>query len=119
MLCIPTKVAAANCHALLPESSHLGDGTSIDFSRVFLTYATQLTTSGAQSWGPNERTKLGWKARAMPAAHPQRNRPRDPVSPERSDVSCTQIRQPLIVALSEPLRGLLCREARIWVWIGD
>src|SRR6266446_4660847 len=30
MLCSPTKVAAANCQALLPVSSHLGEGTSID-----------------------------------------------------------------------------------------
>src|SRR5580704_13941228 len=30
MLCRPTKVAAANCQALLPVSSHLGEGTSID-----------------------------------------------------------------------------------------
>src|ERR1700730_17251347 len=30
MLCRPTKVAAANCQALFPVSSHLGEGTSID-----------------------------------------------------------------------------------------
>src|SRR6266536_3216086 len=35
MLCMPTNVAAANCHALFPLSSHLGDGTSIYFSLVF------------------------------------------------------------------------------------
>src|SRR6516225_571840 len=28
MLCKPTKVAAANCQALSPVSSHCGDGTS-------------------------------------------------------------------------------------------
>jgi hypothetical protein len=30
MLCRPTNVAAANCHALEPVSSHFGDGTSMD-----------------------------------------------------------------------------------------
>src|SRR5215469_4738933 len=36
MLCRPTNVAAASCHALLPLSSHLGDGTSITCSLSFL-----------------------------------------------------------------------------------
>src|SRR5215469_1593957 len=35
MLCRPTNVAAASCHALLPLSSHLGDGTSITCSLFF------------------------------------------------------------------------------------
>src|ERR1700722_7808360 len=30
ILCRPTNVAAANCHALLPLSSHFGEGTNID-----------------------------------------------------------------------------------------
>src|SRR6516165_11772249 len=44
MLCRPTKVAAANCHALLPESSHLGDGTSIGLSPVFSVHDGPPTT---------------------------------------------------------------------------
>src|SRR6266480_778335 len=60
MLCRPTNVAAASCHALLPESSHLGDGTSIDVS-PFFSVARRLTTTGAQSLrgmsGLNERGK--------------------------------------------------------------
>src|SRR3984893_5147375 len=37
MLCRPTKVAAANCQALFPVSSHCGDGTSaISFSPLSL-----------------------------------------------------------------------------------
>src|SRR5208337_4980380 len=49
MLCRPTKVAAANCHALLPESSHLGDGTSI----AYPPFSTLRQTSqlGTQLWG--------------------------------------------------------------------
>jgi hypothetical protein len=34
MLCNATKVAAANCHALSPVSSHFGEGTSMKFSTV-------------------------------------------------------------------------------------
>jgi hypothetical protein len=55
MLCRPTKVAAANCHALLPESSHLGDGTSISLSPVFC--YDNLTTTGIKPWGPDKRMK--------------------------------------------------------------
>jgi hypothetical protein len=50
----------------LPESSHLGDGTSIDLSPAF-SVAASATTTGAQSWsrmsGPSELVE----AKAMPA----------------------------------------------------
>ena len=48
MLCNPTKVAAANCHALLPESSHLGDGTSI-VCPLISSVVTKRTTSGIRN----------------------------------------------------------------------
>src|SRR6266481_6989813 len=58
MLCSPTKVAAANCHALLPESSHLGDGTSIDFSPVFFrtrrSSQPPVPRAGGRMSGPSE-----------------------------------------------------------------
>src|SRR5215469_9143987 len=47
MLCRPTNVAAASCHALLPLSSHLGDGTSITCSLSFLPWR------GSQFLPPN------------------------------------------------------------------
>src|ERR1700689_3462796 len=34
MLCRPTNVAAANCQALSPVSSHFGDGTSMDLPPI-------------------------------------------------------------------------------------
>src|SRR5215469_684111 len=65
MLCKPTKVAAANCQALLPESSHLGDGTSINsISRLYL--RLNLTTTGAQSGGRMSGAGEVVEARAMP-----------------------------------------------------
>src|SRR6266404_7780033 len=48
MLCRPTKVAAANCHALFPESSHLGDGTSI-VRPLSLSVVRKFTTCGDQN----------------------------------------------------------------------
>src|SRR5712691_11113185 len=67
MLCMPTNVAAANCHALLPLSSHLGDGTSIYFSPAFFRTRQKYTTSGPQRRGRMSGSS-GVEARAMPAA---------------------------------------------------
>src|SRR5271165_7594329 len=77
MLCRPTKVAAANCHALLPESSHLGDGTSIDLSPAF-SVSMNLTTNGAQSWGRMSGPSEILKAKAMPAGGRQCASPTSP-----------------------------------------
>ena len=49
MLCNPTNVAAANCHALSPVSSHFGEGKSMGLSAVAAGPTASFTETVANS----------------------------------------------------------------------
>src|SRR5438309_10267606 len=121
MLCSPTNVAAANCQALLPVSSHLGEGTSIDLPLdVFC--CDEAHNPRFPRMGPYERTGLV-EARAMPAAFAQSNRPQNPRPPQKIVGHAAGIAHKLgkrgrRIFIRIGLRRPALHRAAIWVWIG-
>src|ERR1700733_2959657 len=65
MLCRPTNVAAANCQALLPLSSHFGEGTNIDPSSH-----SQTLKVFSSKWGRREPARNILKHRKFPVLAP-------------------------------------------------
>src|ERR1700730_10303626 len=78
MLCSPTNVAAASCQALLPVSSHLGDGTSIGLIPWFFPVLKKLTTRCPDA-GSNGRLDVEGKSHASRMVPPK-----SPVGPRLS-----------------------------------
>src|SRR5271157_5276829 len=114
MLCRPTNVAAASCHALFPESSHFGDGTSIDLSPIFLLRRTSQPP--VPNRRANERTTRKYTQKPCHLHDPNKKRPRTRIFPGKPSSqplafysNRTKVRQ---IRFSRPsqIRGPLCRE---------
>src|SRR5262245_58727939 len=98
MLCRPTKVAAANCHALLPESSHWGDGASIILPYHFC--SKKVRNPRCPIAGGMRALGRTTEARAMPALWPGEEALGTPgfsgksnPNPVGSKPICTKVRQ--------------------------
>src|SRR6266478_4225645 len=111
MLCIPTNVAAANCHALLPVSSHFGDGTSIEFSPVFFrtrqSSQPPVPRAGGRMSGPSE---VGRQEPCQPQ-NPTESSAKPGIS-GAGNASCIEIRQIRSIR-SSPLGGPI--PAFMWI----
>src|SRR5215472_14959512 len=121
MLCRPTNVAAASCHALLPLSSHLGDGTSITCSLSFLPWrSSQFLPPNA---GRMRARDTAVEASGMPAALCGEKQPAntrfsqiEPICRPAGRTIRLKFRHSwlrLMVIARPPLQ-----EARLWLWIG-
>src|SRR6266446_7095336 len=119
MLCSPTKVAAANCQALLPVSSHLGEGTSIDLPLdVFC--CDDAHNPRFPNMGPYERNQDSLRQEPC-----QPHRPIE--SPAKPEASRKIEGHPTAIAHKlgkggrriylDRMRGPALHRAAIWVWI--